>query len=401
MTELAESLVERGVEVTALAGKGRYNGGEQLPSREDYRGIRIERAWATSFGKRSLGGRLSDYLSFYVGAFLRLCRIPRHNIIMVLTTPPLIGLVALIVGRLRRMHVISLVQDVYPDVAIALGALRPQSLAASIAHRLNKMILRRSDRVIVLGECMRERIVDKLEGDSGHVDVIHNWADGEKIKPLDRIENEFIREHHLEDKFTLLFSGNFGRVNEFATILEAARILRERSDIIFLFIGDGAKSGEITGFIRKHHLSNILILPYQSREKLSHSLTAGDAAFVTLADGLAGLSVPSKTYAMLAAGKPLLFIGDIKSEAASLVKENSCGVAIPAGESATLARVIKQLFLQRDRIEEMGRAARVLFEKRFDRRHAVNAYLQSFEMCLDKARTGDRVQIPKLKETSS
>src|SRR5438067_7353741 len=117
MTDLAESLVEHGVEVTALAGCGRYNGGERLAPSEVYKGVRIERAWATSFGKKSSVGRVFDYLSFYMGASWRLLRLPRHDIVMALTTPPLIGLIALVIARVvRGMRVVSLVQDIYPDV---------------------------------------------------------------------------------------------------------------------------------------------------------------------------------------------------------------------------------------------------------------------------------------------
>src|SRR5262249_11311588 len=127
MTELAESLVTRGLVVTALAGRGRYNGGDKLSPREEFKGVRIERAWATSFGKRSAVGRVLDYLSFYVGASWKLLLLPKHDIILALTTPPFIGLVALLIGRLRGMRIVSLVQDVYPDIAVALGALRPES----------------------------------------------------------------------------------------------------------------------------------------------------------------------------------------------------------------------------------------------------------------------------------
>lgn len=132
MTELAESLVQRGVTVTALAGRGLYNGGESLSPSEQYRGVRIERAWATSFGKRRTVGRLTDYLTFYLGASWKLLRLPSHDLVMALTTPPLIGVVALLVGRLKRMRVIMLVQDVYPDIALALGALRARSLTARL-----------------------------------------------------------------------------------------------------------------------------------------------------------------------------------------------------------------------------------------------------------------------------
>src|SRR5215213_1761496 len=150
MTELAESLVERGVEVTALAGRGRYNGGERLPPYEDYQGVRVERVWATSFGKGNVLGRLSDYLSFYVGASWKLLRLPHHDIVMALTTPPLIGLIALIIGHMRGMRMVALVQDVYPDLAVALGTLGKRSPATLFLDYLSRLILRRADRIIVL-----------------------------------------------------------------------------------------------------------------------------------------------------------------------------------------------------------------------------------------------------------
>jgi colanic acid biosynthesis glycosyl transferase WcaI len=179
MTELAESLVARGVGVTALAGRGRYTGGEILAPRETYRGVRIVRAWTTGFGKRSALVRLSDYLSFYLGAAWKLLTLPRHNIVMALTTPPLISLLALCACRLRRMKLVALVQDIYPDVAVALGALKPDGLGARLFDRLNRLVLRRATRVVALGECMREVICEKVGGNAlTRVDVIHNWADG-------------------------------------------------------------------------------------------------------------------------------------------------------------------------------------------------------------------------------
>src|SRR5437870_2962088 len=128
MTDLAESLVEHGIGVTAIAGRGRYDGSGKLGAAEDYRGVSIERAWASGFGKGTIAGRLADYLSFYIGATWKLLRQPRHDIVMALTTPPLIGLVALLITRLRGMRLVALVQDIYPDIAVALGTLRADSL---------------------------------------------------------------------------------------------------------------------------------------------------------------------------------------------------------------------------------------------------------------------------------
>jgi colanic acid biosynthesis glycosyl transferase WcaI len=385
MTDLAESLVERGVEVSAVAGRGLYNGGEKLAPREEYKGIRIERSWTPSFGKRSIVGRLADYLAFYVGASWKLLRVERHDILLALTQPPLIGLIGLLIGRLRGMRVVALVQDVYPDVAVAVGALKKKSLGARFFDWLNRRTLRGMDRIIVLGECMRDRIGAKVGDERSHrIDIIHNWADGQMIRPLaDETQNPFTIKHGLANQFVVLFSGNFGLVNEFQTVLEAARQLRERRDIVFLFVGDGVRGEEIKKFTAQHGLENIRMLPYQPRAELCYSLTAGDAHLTTLADGLAGLSVPSKTYAILAAGRPVLFVGDLRSAVAKLVAENDCGAVVASGESRQLAEVITTWAADPQKLSDLGARARALFESRFDRQHAVTAYLASFEKCMN------------------
>jgi glycosyltransferase involved in cell wall biosynthesis len=386
MTELAESLAGRGVEVTALAGRGRYNGGASLPVHEEYKGVRIERAWATGYGKGNILGRLADYLSFYVGASWKLLRLPRHDIVMALTTPPLIGLIALLIGRLRGMRVVALVQDVYPDIAIALGTLDRRNPATMLLDYLNRRILLGADRIIVLGECMYERVAAKVGTDAAsRIDVIHNWADGEAIKPLGQEANPFLKEHQLEGLFVVLFSGNLGRVNEFKTILDAARCLGDHDEIVFLFIGDGAQATEIERFKRENRLTNIRLLPYQPRHALRYSLGASHASLVTLGEGLAGLSVPSKTYPILASGRPVIFVGDCRSEVARLVKESGCGEVFAPGEGERLAGVIKDWSSDRKKVEQLGQLARSLFEIRFDRPRAVNSYLESFARCLGSA----------------
>ena len=385
MTDLAESLVARGVEVTAVAGRGRYNGGDSLPRREEYKGIRIERAWATSYGKRTSAGRLADYFSFYVGAIWRMLRVERHDLLLVLTQPPLIGLVGLLLGRLRGMRVVALVQDIYPDLAVVLGTLKRDSLGTRLFDWLNRRALCGMDRIIVLGECMRERIAAKVGAErAARIDIIHNWADGREIKPLARgAQNPFRQRHGLQDRFVVLFSGNLGLVNEFQTVLEAARLLGARTDIVFLFIGDGVRRDEISEFARRHRLANVRLLPYQPRAELGFSLTAGDVHLTTLANGLAGLSVPSKTYASLAAGRPVLFVGDLKSASARLVIEYNCGAAVAAGESQQLAQVIIDWAADRAKLAALGARARALFETRFERQHAITSYLASFAKCLN------------------
>ncbi len=386
MTDLAESLVERSLSVTALASRGRYNGGHALPPREDYRGVRVERAWATSFGKSSVAGRLADYFTFYVGAAWNLLTLPRHDIVMALTLPPLIGLLALVVCRVRGMKLVALVEDIYPDVGVALGTFREGGLLARLLDRLNRLVLSRADRVIVLGDCMREKVAAKIgHASEGRIDVIHNWADGKKIRPLAAGEkNSFAEEHDLRDRFVVQFSGNFGMVNDFDTPLEAARLLRNRADIIFLFIGDGVRGGEIKEFVSRHELPNVRVLPYQPRESLLYSLAAGHAHLVTLAEGLAGLSVPSKTYGILAAGRPVIFVGDPGSDIARLVAEHNCGAVVRTGQATRLADIIAGWADEPAAMAKLGDEARALFVRRFDRPQAVAAYAESLSKCLDE-----------------
>jgi putative colanic acid biosynthesis glycosyltransferase WcaI len=383
MTELAESLVERGVAVSALAGRGRYNGGETLALREEYKGVCIERAWSTGFGKRTVAGRISDYLSFYLGASWKLLTMPRHDIVMALTTPPLIGLAALLIGRLRGMRVITLVQDVYPEIAVALGTLRAGSWSTRVFEWVSKRVLKKCDRIVVLSQSMRERIVAKVgETGASRVDVIHNWADGTEIRPMHDAMNPFAIEQRLTESFVVLFSGNLGRVNEFSTVLEAARLLRDQPGIVFLFIGEGAKKDEILHFKNEHGLHNVRLVSYQPRDRLRYSLAAGHALLITLADGLAGLSVPSKAYAAMAASRALLFVGDPRSDIAKIIDDNKCGAVVASGDSEALAGTIVAWSADRAMVDQFGAASRVLFEERFDRSHAVNAYLETFAACV-------------------
>jgi colanic acid biosynthesis glycosyl transferase WcaI len=384
MTDLAESLVERGVEVTVVAGRGRYNGGNPLSKREIYRGVIIERAWSTSYGKSSIIGRVLDYLSFYIGSTWKLLWLSNHDIILALTTPPLIGLVALLLSWLRRMRLVTLVQDIYPDVAVALGTLNHNSLSTQIFDWLNCLILKGSAHIIVLGECMRERVISKIGNNaSSRVDIIHNWADGKQIIPIEEDKNLFTIENSISGKFVVLFSGNLGLVNDFHAILRAALSLKNNEDILFLFIGDGAKAEEIRVYSNKYSLNNIRLLSYQPRNSLSQSLASGHVLLVTLSEKLTGLSVPSKTYGIMAAARPILFIGNSKSTTARLIDQYKCGFVISPNNSEKLTELIKSLASNRAITKAIGLEARKVFDQFFDRPHAVNAYMQVFTKCLN------------------
>jgi glycosyltransferase involved in cell wall biosynthesis len=193
---------------------------------------------------------------------------------------------------------------------------------------------------------------------------VHNWSDA-AIGSVARADNWFLDRHGLRGKFVVLYSGNMGRGHEFDTLLGAAAKLGARDDVVFVFIGDGAKRPEIEAFSKTH--SNVRLLPYQRREDLPYSLGAGDLLAITLSDGLEGLIVPSKLYGALAAKKAVLFIGPQASDVARIVASHACGGTFRHGDVDGVAAFIARLADSRSDADAMGLRGRAAFDASYDR----------------------------------
>lgn len=206
------------------------------------------------------------------------------------------------------------------------------------------------------------------------IKVIHNWSDGDQIKPVESRENELRYVWGLQDKFVVGYSGNMGRAHEFGTIIDAAELLKEISNIVFLFIGNGAQRGWIAQEANKRDLKSIIFKPYQPREHLSLSLTMPDVHLISLQPALEGLIVPSKFYGVAAAGRPMIYIGDSEGEIPRILREGGCGYTVDIGSAGDLASHIKNMSLKPVESQDMGRRSRCVFEKRFDKMLAMNEW---------------------------
>ncbi len=362
-TDLAEDLVREGFEVSALAARGSYlGGGGKLPSSELYRGVHIERIRCTSLGKATILRRVIDYGSFYAAAAARLLLGPRFDVLVAMSTPPMVATLGALLRSARRTRFVYWLQDVYPELAIEFGVLRPRSPAARAFHALSQWTLRRADAAVVLGEAMGERV--RARGvDPRRIHVVPNWADDDAVRPVLAEANEFRRAQGLEGKRVVLYSGNLGRAHELSTILAAARAMRDQPDLRFVFIGEGARRAEVEAAARE--LPSIRLLPYQPRERLSESLSAGDVHVVTQAPCTVGLIEPSKLYGVMAAGRPVLYVGPPGTEAARTVEEEGIGAAVAAGDVGAAVSAIERLLADR---ESLGPRARAAFEARYSRR---------------------------------
>jgi colanic acid biosynthesis glycosyl transferase WcaI len=339
LSDLSFHLAERGWRVEVVTSRQRYDDSSaRLPPHETVRGVVVRRVWSTRFGRGFLPGRAIDYATFYACAFFALARrAARGSTIIALTDPPMISVVAAIAAMLRRATLINWTQDVFPEVAEALGM-----RALRVLRRVRDWSLRRAKVNVALGDLMAARLP--------HAAVIHNWADA-SLHPVDLPHSRFV----------VGYSGNLGRAHDARTMLAAIRALRDDGGIEFVVTGGGAQFESL----RKEQSPNVRFAGYAPREQLSESLSSADAHLVTLLPSLEGLIVPSKFYGVLAVSRPVLFVGARDGELARIIQSNDCGFIIEPGDGEELARRIRELAGDRDRARAIGLRGRRVYEERF------------------------------------
>ncbi|WP_455388166.1 glycosyltransferase family 4 protein [Petrachloros mirabilis] len=361
LTQLTEDLADRGQEVTVITSRFSYLGGaDPWPKQGQHKGVTIRRVWSTHFGRRSGAGRLVDYLTFVACAFWAVVRTQRVDWMIVLADPPMLSVLAAAARKLLKCRAGCWLQDVYPQIAIQSGLLR-QSLFSGWISRLARWSLESLDRVVIVGRCMEQKLLQ--EGLSGRNFVrIPNWADGAQLVPLERASNSFVIDHGLQERFVLMYSGNFGIVHEVDTVENVLRCTNVLTCFTMCVIGEGVRMSHLQRIAQEEQWTHVQFLPYQPEEKLRFSLTAAHVHLVTLKPNMSGLSVPSKIYGILAAGRPAIFIGPEESEAATIIREAQCGFVIRPGDHQAVVQALISYRDDRTLIQEHGSRARAYFD---------------------------------------
>jgi colanic acid biosynthesis glycosyl transferase WcaI len=315
--------------------------------------IREVRVPVPPLDKRHLLRRLIGYLRLYPALVWRLIALPRHDVIVTMTDPPMIAAWALLAAPFKRSRLVHWAQDVYPQIAILAGVLR-EGILASALRWVAMRALNRYHAVIVIGRCMRDALVGSGVRPE-RIKLVPNWSD---LVPERRARepNGLRAAHGLGHRFVVMYSGNFGYSHPFDAVLDAAEQLRDiRPDIAFVLIGAGSHHGKVVEAVEQRQLANVRLLPFQPVDTLSDSLAAADLHLVTMSPAVLGLMVPSKIYSVLATGRPVLFVGPGESEAAKLVEEAGAGLVVTDG--AALACAIDRLATDPRHAEAMGRQA--------------------------------------------
>lgn len=384
LTELAEDLVAaHGFEVTVITGYpvGAVASGfptaeasakavSRTKSIEVRNGVRVIRASGTTFSPRRFVGRATNYVTYFLSALWTALWLPRQDVTVALTDPPIIGLAAL--AARPRGGMVFFCQDIFPEVAGLLEDFH-SPLVNTILDRLNRFLVRRATRIVALGDTMASRLIEGKGADPERITVIHNWADTTAIVPSEK-HNPFAVANHLADRFVVLHAGNIGLSQNLDAVLDAADRLRSRPEILVLFIGDGNRRIALEAMATTRRLDNVRFLPFQPRDQLRWTYASSDVCLVSLKPGLAGYIVPSKLYPILAAGRPYLAAVETSSEVAALTVRHDCGVLVTPGNAEELASRI--LALADDSVRRLAlgtnaRSAAALFAR--DRQVAAHA----------------------------
>jgi glycosyltransferase involved in cell wall biosynthesis len=339
--------------------------------REHRNGVSIFRAAGTTFPTDRLTGRVSNYLTYFGSACVAGFMVPAPDVVVALTDPPIIGLAGVMTAVLARAKFVFLCEDVFPEVASLLEDFHSSAVTGAL-ERVSRYLVRRADRIVALGDRMRERLIADKHADPTKITIIHNWADCSQVRPVER-HNAFAREEGLADKFVVMHSGNVGHSQNLETLVAAADRLRDYTDIVMTIVGHGARLPALQATVRVRGLDNVRFLPQQPKERLSDLFGSADVFFVSLKQGIEGYIVPSKLYGILAAGRACIVAADRSAEPAAIVEAHDCGLTSEPGDPESLAAQILTLYRDRPRLARMAANARTA-ALQFDRPRQVDAY---------------------------
>ena len=391
--DLAKFLAEHGDRVTVIASRSIYGqAGSVLPDAETVDGVDVRRVTGSLFGKRGIASRSFDFVTFNVACLLKALSLPRHDVVICLTTPPFIALIGLVLRWTKGSRFVFWTMDLYPDVPLAAGVLKRGSIIHRVFDRVDRYCLRKADAVVVLGRCMRARVLAKGV-DPARLRTITPWADPQEVPsvPVRRFEHEteaisvtrgtapgvtasvvlrnrLRHEWGIGDRFVIEYSGNCGVGHDIGSVCDAMLRLKEDDAVRWVFVGGGVMRPTIEEFIERNAIGNVVMRPYQPRARLGELIALGDVHLVLVADGFEGLLIPSKFYGIMAAGRPTIYVGPRDTEVADAIVAEDCGFVVENGSGAALVDAISALRKEPLLAFAMGLRGRRALERSFSMR---------------------------------
>jgi glycosyltransferase involved in cell wall biosynthesis len=294
-------------------------------------------------------------------ASLKAARLPRFDAVVTLTTPPIIGLLGTFLRRFKGTPHVCWSMDLHPDASLALRRMSRKNPIVRGLGWLSDHVYRQADRIVVLGPYMADRVLTKgVRAD--RVTIVPVWSRRDEVYHVDHQANPLRQSMGVSDNtLVAMYSGNLGLAHSFDEFLEAARRLRDRGDVVFVFIGGGPRLTEIHAAQEGEGLTNIRILDYVPRDKLHLSLSAADVHLISLRPEMTGIVVPGKLYGVMAAARPALFVGPSHCESADTIRRAGCGMTVLPGDTDGVVSALSKLAADRNLGRQMGQKGRLAF----------------------------------------
>ena len=328
-------------------------------------------------------------LRYFLGEFILLhyCMWKKYDVAFVDSTPPIQGLKMPLIKWLKRKPTIYNVQDIFPDSLVGTGLTHEGSLIWKIGRMVEKITYRYADKIIVISEDFKKNIMAKgVPGDK--IEVIYNWVDQNKVVDVPREENKLFDVYGLErSKFYITYNGNIGLTQNMDMLLDVAKELQEEyEDIHFVLVGNGAYLDEVKRKVADQQLENVHLLPFQPYEDISHVFSLGDASLVISKPGVGANSVPSKTWSIMSASRPVLANFD-ENELKTIIENNHCGIFTKAGDKEAFKESILTLYNHRELCQEYGHNGRKFVLDNLTREVGTQKYVDVIkEVCGKKAK---------------
>ncbi|MCK6259017.1 glycosyltransferase family 4 protein [Fictibacillus sp. KIGAM418] len=382
MTDLCFELQDE-FNITVIAGQPTYTGedikAKNILTYDKLENIKIIRIKLPTVNKNSKFSRIRYIFYYFILAIYALLKEKDIDVIYSISQPPILGGLLGTIGKILKnsKHVYN-IQDFNPEQAAAINYTN-QKFIFSLAKKIDKINCKLADHVVLVGQDMSETLKRRfITGKLPDYSVINNWTNEQEIIPLEKSNkdvSEFIIRNNLEDKFIVMYSGNLGLFYDLENIIKITKEFRYDKDIVFLFIGEGAVKREMMEFVEKNHLFNVIFLPYQPKNFIKYSLNVADVHLVVNQKGIKGVSVPSKIYGVMAAGKPILGVLEEGSEAHFLIKKSESGVVVEPQNYNEIVNAIRYFYcLDKKEIKDMGSKGREYLENNLKKEISINKY---------------------------
>jgi glycosyltransferase involved in cell wall biosynthesis len=350
-------------------------------SEEEYRGFHISRVPSARRVKKNKLNRFVNHVTYFLWALWRCLFVGRVDLVIFTSDNPLNALIAVLFLRTPKIY---LNQDLYAEQGKQVGALK--GLLLDAVDMLQTLSYRISERVIVIGETMGNYLTEEKDVPASKVSVISNWADTEKIHPVEK-DNAFSREHDIKEDFIVMHSGRLGLTQNIEMLLECAHELRDRSDIRFFIIGEGEKRSRLKRIARERGLKNVTFLQYQFEEDLNKVFSAADVTVILYNTALSHSLVPSRLYSFMACSRPVIASIDFNCSACKIIEKSGCGMAIGLSDKTALRDSIIKLYEDRGLGRAMGERGRKYVNEHVSRKLMTDKY-RSVIRELEKRKNG-------------